>query len=318
MNTVPPTVEASVVIPCHNSTRTLGLQLDALANQVGVPPFEVVIADNGSSDGLEGFLDTWRDRLTLRYVDAGRLKGAAYARNVGMSIAVADRWLFCDSDDVVARDWVAQGCAALDAVDVFSGPGCKASEAIFQDRLCNVWNHLDLELVPGATLEPRTEMVWPIVFGANFGMRRSVALELGGFDAALSWGIEDNDLAVRVQRSGRTIAAARGSRILYRSRSTSSAAFRQSFEAGEWHMALCERYGSWDRSPHLRGGWWWLELPRCVLSVLRMVVVPSRRDWQGLASRVGLALGMWRGWWRFRVAHKLPEPAVGVGLRCTS
>jgi glycosyltransferase involved in cell wall biosynthesis len=307
--------EVSVIVPCHNSTRTLGLQLEALAHQVGAPPLEVIVADNGSSDGLDGFLDDWRDRLTVRYVVAGGLQGAAYARNVGMSVAAADKLLFCDSDDVVARDWVAQGSAALDAVDVFSGPGRKATEAVFQDSLCNVWNHLDRELVPGAMLERRREVAWPIVFGANFGMRRSLALELGGFDAGLSRGIEDNDLAVRVQRSGRTIAIARGSRILYRSRSTSSAAFRQSREAGEWHMALCERYGLCLRSPHLRGGWWWLEMPRCVLSGVRMVVVPSRRDWKGLASRVGLALGMWRGWWRFRVAHKLPDPAVGVGLR---
>ena len=80
-------VAASVIIPCRDSTGTLGLQLEALARQVDAPAFEVVIADNGSSDGLEAFLDAWRPRLTLRRVDAGAVPGAAYARNVGIAAA---------------------------------------------------------------------------------------------------------------------------------------------------------------------------------------------------------------------------------------
>lgn len=310
----PPPLEASVIIPCHNSTRTLGVQLQALANQVEAPPFEVVIADNGSSDGLEGFLDAWRDRLTLRYVDAGLVKGAAYARNVGMSVAAADKWLFCDSDDVVARDWVAKGSAALDEVEVFSGPGLRVADQELDADLYAVWRVLDDGLPPGQPLQPGTMVPWPILLGGNSGLRREAAQDVGGYDAAVGHGIEDNDLAVRLQLSGRSIARAHGVRILYRDSRGAWSTFRQSREVGEWHMALCERYGLWDRSPHLRGGWWWLELPRCVVSAVRMVVVPSRRDWKGLASRVGLALGMWRGWWRFRVAHKLPGPWVGVGL----
>ena len=290
MSSAPPTVEASVIIPCHNSTRTLGLQLDALANQVGAPPFEVVIADNGSSDGLEGFLDAWRDRLTLRYVDAGRLKGAAYARNVGMSIAAADRWLFCDSDDVVARDWVAQGSAALDEVEVFSGPGLKVADEQLDADFREAWRVLDAGLPPGQPLQPGLMVPWPILLGGNSGLRRKAAQDVGGYDAGVGHAIEDNDLALRIQLSGRTIAAAPGARILYRERGGAFAIFRRSREAGEWHMALCKRYGLWDRSPHIRGGWWWLELPRCVLSGVRMVVVP--RSLSSILRHPGARLGV--------------------------
>lgn len=310
----PGPVEVSVIIPCRNSTATLGLQLEALAAQAGAPPFEVVIADNRSMDRLEEFIDGWRDRLALRYVDAGRRAGAAFARNVGMSVASGGKWLFCDSDDVVARDWVAQGSTALDVVEVFSGPGLKVTDAELADGLDTAWHRLDAGLPPGQSVHPGVVVPWPILLGGNSGLRREAALAVGGYDAAMSHGVEDNDLAIRVQRSGMTIAAAPGVRILYRGRRDAAAACRGSRVAGEWHMALCQRHGLWSESPHLRGRLWWLEIPRCAMSALRMAVVPSNRDWGGLASRFGLAVGMLRGWWRFRALRRIPAPEVGEGL----
>lgn len=35
----------SVIVPCHNGASTLGIQLEALASQVGAPPFEVIVVD---------------------------------------------------------------------------------------------------------------------------------------------------------------------------------------------------------------------------------------------------------------------------------
>lgn len=306
--------EVSVIIPCHNSTRTLGLQLQALARQVQAPPFEVIIADNGSTDDLEGFLELWRDRLPLRSVEAGRLSGAAYARNVGMAAASADKWLFCDSDDVVARDWVGQGSAALDQVPVFSGPGLKVADGDLAQDLTRAWGRLDEHLPPGRPVQEGVLVDWPIVLGGNSGLRRETALAVGGYDAALARGVEDNDLACRLQQRGIAISFAPGVRILYRERSGLGSVFRASLVSGEWHMALVRRYDLWDRSPHLISGRWPLELARGTASGLKMVFRPRSRDWRGLASRLGLGVGMWRGWWRFRRRRFLPVPAVGVGL----
>ncbi|MDN6798079.1 MAG: glycosyltransferase family 2 protein, partial [Propionibacterium sp.] len=113
--------EVSVIIACHNATKTLPLQLEALSRQEGAPAFEVILSDNRSKDALLSLVDAWRARLDLRYVWSGQVPGAAYARNVGMSIARADKWLFCDADDAVARDWISRGAAVLDLAPVFSG-----------------------------------------------------------------------------------------------------------------------------------------------------------------------------------------------------
>lgn len=307
------TPEVSVIIPCRDSTQTLGPQLEALTHQVAAPSFEVIIADNGSSDALDAFLEAWMDRLDLRRVDAGRHAGEAFARNVGMAHATAEKQLFCDSDDVVASDWLAEGCAALVRVDVFSGPGHKVRDPALKGGRHSAWALLDRDLAPGGSLKIGAHTDWPILFGANFGMRRSVAIELGGFDAGLSRGIEDNDLAVRVQNSGRRISMARGARILYRERSSIGAIVSAVVRRRRVAHGLGQRHGLWDRSPHLRR-WWGLEVLRCVASGARMVVVPAIREWKGLASRFGQGVGMRRGWWRFRVAQRLPVPKTGYGL----
>lgn len=305
---------ASVIIPCKNSVRTLGLQLEALACQVDAPAFEVVIADNGSSDGLEGFLDHWRPRLTLRYVYAGDLPGAGYSRNVGMSVASADNLLFCDSDDIVARDWVARGYEALGSVEAFSGPGFRVVDDQVGDDLDLAWRRLDDALVPGESVQARGLASWPILLGGNSGLRRSTAWAVQGYDAALGGHIEDNDLAIRLQQTGFTIAAAPGVRILYRSRAGARAVFRESRARAAAQMVLCERHGLWDRSPLLRDGRWRSEPVRVVGSGIRMLLRPGTRDWEGLASRTGIALGTYQGWLRSRVRHRISPQAVGVGL----
>ena len=55
--------EVSVVIPAHDVAAVIGEQLAALAAQRGAPRFEVVIADNGSSDGLAGAAAGFREDL---------------------------------------------------------------------------------------------------------------------------------------------------------------------------------------------------------------------------------------------------------------
>ena len=45
-------VRLSVIIPCYNAAATLGEQLTALSEQVWDQPWEVIVADNGSSGQL--------------------------------------------------------------------------------------------------------------------------------------------------------------------------------------------------------------------------------------------------------------------------
>lgn len=307
-------VDVSVIVPVHDSTRTLGLQLEALSRQEGAPAFEVVVADNNSTDNPAALVEEWSDRLDIRLVDACGPAGAAYARNVGMAAASGDKLLFCDADDVVARNWVEQGVHNLDQVEIFSGPAIHATDADLEGPLEEIWARLDRELPGDAVLQPPVITDWPIILGGNFGMTRRMALRVGGFDAALSRGVEDNDLAIRVQQQGTGIAFAPNSRLVYRKSDDVSDVFGRHEVAGLWHMALCERHNLWDRSPHLRGRRWMLDPARVAVAAGRGALRPGAADWGAVLSRAGLAWGMWRGWARVRLFHLSPAPQIGRGL----
>ncbi|WP_040601083.1 glycosyltransferase family 2 protein, partial [Patulibacter medicamentivorans] len=51
-----PAAEVSVVVPVRDAADDLRTLVAALAAQVGAPPFEVVVADDGSSDDVAGAL----------------------------------------------------------------------------------------------------------------------------------------------------------------------------------------------------------------------------------------------------------------------
>lgn len=53
----------SVVIPCFQAALVLPVQLRALTDQVGAPPFEVIVVDNRSTDALVSVVDAHRPEL---------------------------------------------------------------------------------------------------------------------------------------------------------------------------------------------------------------------------------------------------------------
>lgn len=98
----------SVVIPCYNAQGTVERQLAALAAQQWSGNWEVIVADNGSSDSTAERVDAWRSRLpALEVVRADRRQGASAARNDGARKARYNLIAFVDADDEVAPGWLA-------------------------------------------------------------------------------------------------------------------------------------------------------------------------------------------------------------------
>ena len=100
--------EISVVIPVLNGADTLSEQLDAVLAQEGVESFEIVVVDNGSTDGTPELAAAYADRdRRVRLVDGSRApKGGAAAKNLGVEAAKAELIAFCDADDVVRPGWL--------------------------------------------------------------------------------------------------------------------------------------------------------------------------------------------------------------------
>ena len=64
-------MKLSIVIPCRNAARTIAVQLDALCAQQWRGGWEVIVADNGSTDGTQAIVEGYSRRLPgLRLIDA--------------------------------------------------------------------------------------------------------------------------------------------------------------------------------------------------------------------------------------------------------
>ena len=103
----------SVVIAAYDAAATLGTQLEALVGQAPGLEWEVVVADNRSTDATATVAKSFADRLDLRVVPAPAKANAAYARNVAVATCEAGWIAFVDADDMVAPGWVESMAHAL-------------------------------------------------------------------------------------------------------------------------------------------------------------------------------------------------------------
>ena len=228
----------SVVLPLYNAAPVVGEQLDALAGQAYSGAWELIVADNGSTDGGPAIVERWRDRIpSMQVIDASIRRGAAAARNLGAQAAAGDGLAFCDADDVVASRWLAALAGALERHDFVAG-AC------------------DHELLnPGATVNWHArsfETGLPVAMGflpyatsANMAVSRRAFFEVGGFDegfAVVGAAGEDIDLSWRLQLSGRRLHFEPVALVHYRHRHDLREVWRQNLHYGLADVLLYKRY----------------------------------------------------------------------------
>ena len=91
-------MDVSVIIPTYNNGGVLARTLGALLTQTFPPDrYEIVIIDDGSTDGTAEMVGRLRGPVAIRYV-AQPKSGRAAARNLGARVARGRILLFLDSD----------------------------------------------------------------------------------------------------------------------------------------------------------------------------------------------------------------------------
>lgn len=284
----------SVIIPLKNDASYIAEQLSALEHQTFSGWWEVIIADNGSTDGSVEIARQWSSRLpNLRVVDASGRAGSAYARNIGTYHAKGELIAYCDADDVVGRHW-------LEALAI-----CSLRHGIVAGRQDDTLLNPPANQVHSPTREPRADLegfrFLPWTFGGNIAVWREA------FDAVDGWDekyihMQDMDFCWRVQLAGFSWGYAPDAVVHYRHRGTLYAHAKQRFRWGHFAPVLYADYRQYGFPPEsglqLLRGWYWLitRVPFLVLGAHR------RRFWvRRAADRLGRLVGSvrhrsWYGW----------------------
>lgn len=211
----------SVILAVLNAEATIAEQLDALARQLRPPTWELLVVDNGCTDGTLDIVESRRDQFPrLRIVDAHVKRGLAHARNVGVAASEAEVVAFCDGDDVVGSSWLAAlavGCRSADLV----GGSLEVSLLNTPDAV--YWRGES----PTSSGLPLALGYLPTVVGANFAVRRALYHAVGGCDERFSICCDDVDLSWRLHRAGATVAYAPTAVVHYRYRNDIADAVRQ-------------------------------------------------------------------------------------------
>jgi glycosyltransferase involved in cell wall biosynthesis/GT2 family glycosyltransferase len=274
----------SVVVPILNAAATIDAQLAALACQSYRGDWELVVADNGSSDGsAERAAAGVAAFASARVVDASRQRGPGHARNQGARAANGDLLVFCDADDIVSAGWLTAMVDRAANADVVAGS-------------------IDLERLNDPTrrswhaVMPRHRALHghgflPFASGCNCAVWRDVFEALGGFDGERP-ACEDVDLSWRAQLAGHRFGFAADAVVHKRLRRGLGEVGRQHFRWGREYARLFRQYRSsgMSRSSMARAaGAWTLVVLTGPLAVFS---APTRGRWVRItAERAGRASG---------------------------
>lgn len=222
----------SVVLCTRDRADQLGAALDSLL-ALDHPDFEVVIVDNAPSDESTRELVAALTDPRVRYVREP-VPGLSSARNAGVRAARHEIVAFTDDDVVVDRSWlraVASGFSRGDDIVCVSGLVASGelrtpTQRWFDERV--TWSRNLVPRVHRLSAPPADRPLFPFAVGdygtgANFAMRRSAVIELGGFDEALGVGTvtgggEDIDMFSRVVLSGGALAVEPAALVWHRHR----------------------------------------------------------------------------------------------------
>jgi GT2 family glycosyltransferase len=233
---MPPLRKLSVVIPCLNAAATLPDQLDALAGQAWDGEWEVIVADNGSTDGSRAVIEGYQGRLPgLRIVDASDKRGQAHARNLGAQAATGDAFLYCDADDEVATGWLAALGKALAEHDFVA---CRYDN----EKLNPEWvrrTHSNPQK-DGLTSYDYPAFL-PHAGGGGLAVTRRAHEAVGGFDETMP-ALEDTDYCWRLQLAGFPLHFVPEALVYIRHRHDLGNVYRQGVSYGLHNVLIYRRY----------------------------------------------------------------------------
>jgi glycosyltransferase involved in cell wall biosynthesis len=179
----------SIIIPTYNRLPILQKCLQAMETQDFTQPYEIVVVDDGSTDGTVEFLKDKANEFPHVKLFMQNHEGAAIARNTGINMAQGETIVFIDSDLVVTPVFLSAHAKALEGSDRAFTYGQVINTANFEDPTSEQIKVTDISTAFFAT--------------GNVAIAKHWLIEAGKFDPSFrQYGWEDLELGVRLKNLG--------------------------------------------------------------------------------------------------------------------
>lgn len=268
---MPPMI--SVVIPCLNEVEYIESTLQSICDQVPCEePWEVVVADGGSTDGTREVLERWAQTdARFRWINNPD-RFTPQALNRGIEAAKGETVIILGAHAQCAPDFIRRNAEALRAHPesacvggvVEQVHGSAISRRIGA-ALSTPFGVGDARFRTGGT----AGHVDTVAFGAY---RKAALLEIGLFDEHLVRN-QDDELNFRLHEAGWRIWFDPRIRSSYHVRSSYGKLFRQYRQYGYWKVFVNRK--------HRTVTTWRQVVPAAFLSVLLVLLCLTLVDWAG-------------------------------------
>lgn len=214
-------MKASIVILAYNQQEIVKVCLSSLSRQslMEGDSFEVVLVDNGSTDGTGEMVGQLAVDYPLiyRYIPRTEQSSRAASRNQGIVGASGDVVIFLDGDQIAAPGFIAEHLRVHRLADDKLVIGFR--RYLDQGTICKdgieTRSFDEAELLPFEEDERLWLMerfsenagafrtAWHLFFSCNISVRRDRLVEVGMFnDEFQGWGLEDSELGYRLEQVG--------------------------------------------------------------------------------------------------------------------
>lgn len=193
----------SVIIPSYNQKNFLPEAIESARAQT--VPCEIIVIDDGSTDGSLEIARNYKDIKVISQVN----KGLPSARNTGIMNATGDYILPLDADDILLETCVEKMTKAAEEShsDVIV-PSFKVFGIYNVENILNGIPTLQDILIANR-------------FPYFSAIRRDLLLEIGGYNPRMVWGWEDYDLWIDIFKRGKSLTVLQEVLVLYRTKEKS-------------------------------------------------------------------------------------------------
>lgn len=224
----------SVVLPCYNSRATIGDCLASVeAQSYPRERYEVIVADNGSTDGSPEWIAEHYPQVRVVRTTA---KGSANARNAGFAVAQGEWILSIDSDCVADTRWMA---TLVQAMGKAPEKTAAIGGYIKPYKLQTLVEQYPPAWVAQPDLsDPQAKVRYTATPNTIFD--RAAVAAIGGFDA--SAGHDDTDLGLRLTAAGYRCAYLPEAVVSHRNPVTIGELYEHRFKYGERNFILAQKH----------------------------------------------------------------------------
>jgi len=225
-------MKLSIVIICWNDLRVIGNCLHSIYSSACSSEFEVIVSDNGSTDGSVDFI---RENYPNAHVlQNGANLGFAKGNNAGIRESHGQYVLILNPDTIVHESSLDKLVEFADRHPEAGAFGCRVLNpdgsyqvsarlfptiwrywlaALYLRRLASISNVFAADMYPGWRGDTERAVDWQS--GCCVMFRGDLLKELGGFDEQFFYHFEEVDLCRRVRNAGYSILFTPGATITH-------------------------------------------------------------------------------------------------------